>query len=220
MGFVLEARLSHEDLVLVPTIEASSDVTIRYEYTAPTGDAASLFISVFGNEYGAIEETLAADHTISEFSRITTFSNRAIYRVTMASALTPIPPQCFDEGLFVFKITSGDTGWIVRLYLPDRDALTTFRNSCRDRDISFRIRQLQESGSKDNATYFLTEQQHEILLMAYCAGYYDIPRRVSQGDIADQLGLSTSAISQRLRRAVAELIAATIEPNRTSELSK
>lgn len=219
MGFILEARLSHRNLVLMPTIEAVSGVTMRYEYAAPATDT-SLFISVFGGEYEAVERALEADHTVSDSVRIATFANRAIYRVTTESALDPVPPRCSEEGLFVFKITSGDQGWIVRTYLPDREALAVFRESCRDRGISFRVRQLQESEPSDDATYFLTEQQHEILLLAYYAGYYDIPRRVSQGDLADQLDISTSAVSQRLRRAVAELVATTLESNRTSELPK
>ncbi|WP_306054428.1 helix-turn-helix domain-containing protein [Natronococcus wangiae] len=217
MGFVLEARLSHEDLVLMPTIEDVSGVTIRYEYTVSSGEDTFLFVSVFGNEYEAVEEAIDADHTVSDSTRIAAFPNRTIYRVTLASALDPLPAQCSEEGLFVFKLTSGERGWIIRIYLPDRDALAVFREGCRDRGVSFRVRQLQESGSLDDATYFLTEQQHEILLLAYYAGYYDIPRRVSQGDLAEQLGVSTSAVSQRLRRAIAELIAATLETNRTPE---
>lgn len=217
MGFVLEARLSHEDLVLMPTIEALSEVTIRYEYTVSTEEETSLFISVFGNESDAVERAIDADHTVAGSTRIATFPNRTIYRVTIASALDPIPSRCTETGLFVFKITSGERGWIIRIYLPDRDALAAFREDCRNRNISFRIRQLQESGPNDDATYFLTEQQHEILLLAYYAGYYDIPRRVSQGDLADQLDISTSAVSQRLRRAVAELIAVTLETNRTPD---
>ncbi|TYL39515.1 bacterio-opsin activator [Natronococcus pandeyae] len=220
MGFVLEARLSHQDLVLMPTIEAVSGVTVRYEYTVSAAEDTSLFVSVFGSEYEAVEQAMEADHTVSNPNRIVTFPNRAIYRVTMESALDPIPPRCAEEGLFVFKITSDKQGWIVRIYLPDRGALVTFRESCQEREISFRVRQLQESNSNDDATYFLTEQQHEILLLAYYAGYYDIPRRVSQGDLADQLGISTSAVSQRLRRAVAELVSATLETNRTPEAIK
>ncbi|MFC4439736.1 MULTISPECIES: helix-turn-helix domain-containing protein [Natrialbaceae] len=217
MGFVLEASLSHEDLVLLPTIEAVSDVTIKYEYTVSSGENSFLFVSVFGNEYESIEEAFDADHTVADSTQIAVFPNRAIYRVTMASALDPHPTQYPEEGLFVFKLTSGEQGWVVRIYLPNRDALAAFREGCQDRDVSFRVRQLQESGSLDDATYFLTEQQHEILLLAYYAGYYDIPRRVSQGDLAEQLGISTSAVSQRLRRAVAELITATLETNRTPE---
>jgi predicted DNA binding protein len=218
MGFVLEASLSHEDLVLIPTIEDVSGVTIRYEYTVTSGERTFLFVSVFGNEYDALENAIEANHTVSELTRIAAFPNRAIYRLTMVSALDPVLTRCSEAGLFVFKLTSGDQGWIIRIYLPDRDALAAFREGCRARDISFRVRQLQESGPSDDATYFLTEQQHEILLMAYYAGYYDIPRRVSQGDLADRLGISTSAVSQRLRRAVAELIEATLETNRTPEV--
>ncbi|MFU8866934.1 helix-turn-helix domain-containing protein [Natronococcus sp.] len=216
MGFVLEAELTHEDLVLGPTIEAVSETTIRYEYADARGTDRYLFVSAFGTDHETVDRAIDADHTVTDPVRIAEFPNRAIYRVTFASALDPIPEQCSESGLFVFKLTSNERGWVVRLYLPDRETLSAFRERCLERGIDFHIRQLQES-NPDDETYVLTERQHEMLLLAYYAGYYDIPRRVSQGDLAERLDVSTSAVSQRLRRAVAELIATTLETNRTPE---
>lgn len=216
MGFVLEAGLTHEDLVLGPTIEAVSETTIRYEYADARGADRYLFVSVFGTDRETVDRAIDADHTVTDPVRIAEFPNRTIYRVTFASALDPIPERCSESGLFVFKLTSDERGWAIRLYLPDRETLSAFRERCLERDIDFHIRQLQES-NPDDETYVLTERQHEMLLLAYYAGYYDIPRRVSQGDLAERLDVSTSAVSQRLRRAVAELIATTLETNRTPE---
>jgi predicted DNA binding protein len=183
MGFVLEAGLSHDELVLIPAINAVSGTTLRCEYAASAGE--TVFISTLGADSGAVERALEADRTVSKPTRLGTFSNRTVYGVRNRSGLTIVSPACVEAGAFVIEITSGIERWLVRVYLPDRAALTAFREDCRDRGVSFRVHQLRESGSGDDATYFLTDQQHEILLLAYYAGYYDIPRRVSQGDLAD-----------------------------------
>lgn len=215
MGFIAEVHLVHDDFVLAPTIARYPDVTVRYEYDATTTDRTLQFVSVFSDEYAPIEGAMEADHTVSNPTRVATFENRAIYRVAVESDVEIVPDQCAEDGLFVFTITSAERGWVARVHLPDRDALTAFRAWSRDRGVSFRVKQLYDLSVSDNGTYFLTEQQHEILLMAYYAGYYDIPRGITQDGLAERLDISDSAVSQRLRRAVSELIAATLENDRT-----
>ncbi|GAA0251109.1 helix-turn-helix domain-containing protein [Haladaptatus pallidirubidus] len=52
----------------------------------------------------------------------------------------------------------------------------------------------------------LTDRQKEILRTALTAGYYDIPRRATQRDLAAELGLSRGTIGDHLRRAEAKII--------------
>ncbi|SIR75286.1 helix-turn-helix domain-containing protein [Natronorubrum thiooxidans] len=215
MGFIAEVHLSHDDLALVPTIEQQPAVTLRSEYAAPANGQRLQFFSAFGETYTALEAAMETDHTISNPTRIATFENRAIYRVTVETDLEIIPEHCAESGLFVFTITSNDRGWVTRVHLPDRDALAMFRKCCRSRGISFHVTQLYDSSVSDDGTYVLSEQQYEILMMAYYAGYFDVPRGCTQDDLAARLEISDSAVSQRLRRAISDLIAGTVENDRT-----
>jgi DNA-binding CsgD family transcriptional regulator len=52
----------------------------------------------------------------------------------------------------------------------------------------------------------LTDRQQEILRTALTAGYYDIPRRATQRDLAAELELSRGTIGDHLRRAEAKII--------------
>ncbi|MFP8953672.1 helix-turn-helix domain-containing protein [Natrialbaceae archaeon A-arb3/5] len=213
MGFIAEIRVVHDELPLASTIAAHPAITIRYEYTVRT-ERPIAFVSAFGDEHRALGGAMVADPTVSAPERVATFENRTIYRVTLETDREIVPGCCGELGLFVFTITSGERGWIVRTHVPDRDTLTAFREYCRDRGISFRVSQLYDSSASDDGTYFLTERQHEILVMAYYGGYYDIPRVITQDDLAERLDISDSAVSQRLRRAVAELIEATLDSDR------
>ncbi|NKE37118.1 helix-turn-helix domain-containing protein [Natronococcus sp. JC468] len=56
----------------------------------------------------------------------------------------------------------------------------------------------------------LTDRQQEILRTALTAGYYDIPRRATQRDLAVELGLSRGTIGDHLRRAEAKIIRSVI----------
>ncbi|UPM44620.1 helix-turn-helix domain-containing protein [Halocatena salina] len=52
----------------------------------------------------------------------------------------------------------------------------------------------------------LTDRQKEVLRTALAAGYYEIPRRATQRDLATELGLSRGTIGDHLRRAEAKII--------------
>lgn len=52
----------------------------------------------------------------------------------------------------------------------------------------------------------LTDRQKEILRTALAAGYYDIPRRATQRDLAAELGLSRGTVGDHLRRAEAKIM--------------
>lgn len=55
----------------------------------------------------------------------------------------------------------------------------------------------------------LSEEQLAVLEMAYSMGYFDIPREASAEEVAAELGIAQSTLSERLRsaeRAILELI--------------
>ena len=57
----------------------------------------------------------------------------------------------------------------------------------------------------------LTDTQLETLKMAYVAGYYASPRETDLGELSDDLGVSKSAVSQRLKAAEAKLVASVVD---------
>lgn len=52
----------------------------------------------------------------------------------------------------------------------------------------------------------LTEKQRRTLALAISSGYYERPREIELSTLADQLDISKSAVSQRLRAAETKLI--------------
>jgi len=65
-------------------------------------------------------------------------------------------------------------------------------------------------GSPEGIESNLTETQRDTLLTALQAGYFDVPRRINLQDLAEQFGISDTALSQRLRRGLTELLTSTL----------
>lgn len=57
----------------------------------------------------------------------------------------------------------------------------------------------------------ITDKQLEALELALDAGYYETPRQTNLGEIADELGISESAASQRLNAAETKLVKSFLE---------
>lgn len=57
----------------------------------------------------------------------------------------------------------------------------------------------------------LTERQERALGRAAALGYFEVPRRIQLGELADRLDTSTSALSELLRRAQGRLISAHLD---------
>ncbi|MEM0173796.1 MAG: helix-turn-helix domain-containing protein [Sulfolobaceae archaeon] len=57
----------------------------------------------------------------------------------------------------------------------------------------------------------LTSRELEVLRLAYLRGFFDYPKRSNSIEISEELGISKSAFSQELRRALKKIIKSYIE---------
>ena len=108
---------------------------------------------------------------------------------------------------------SHEEGWLLNLQLPDREALTELAARWREDGISFQLKRITRTRSRnrDGHCAELTAEQYELLWTAYRSGYFDVPRGASQTDLAAELGVSTSGFSQRIRRALDALLDSVFE---------
>jgi len=100
-------------------------------------------------------------------------------------------------------------GWIQSGWFADREAFDAFRAFWTE-NARFTLRRLTRDGEPEAPGEGLTDRQQEALRTAYEMGYFDIPRGASLDDIATELDISASSLSERLRRAQTHLIETTV----------
>ncbi|WP_435159716.1 helix-turn-helix domain-containing protein [Haladaptatus sp. DFWS20] len=82
---------------------------------------------------------------------------------------------------------SGNGGWVVRVQLLSREPLIELRKRCLESDLTFKVRQLYDADpNAEIAETRLTGHQRNTVLTAYQSGYYNIPRGISQGELAEK----------------------------------
>jgi len=106
---------------------------------------------------------------------------------------------------------------VVSVTVPRRDALQELVGALRDRDAIVRLEQVLpldpgEDGQELRLpTGSVTEKQREAIAVAVDRGYYQQPRGADLESVADALGVSPSAASQRLNAAERTLIRALVD---------
>lgn len=182
--------LSHEEQYL-------ASEGINYLFWARSGD------------FVAFEEGLAADRTVTNVSRLAETPDGRLYRVTFTEYGERFAtfPVWSELDVSVVDSTGTHEGWELQLRLPDREALGRFREACVERGLGFRLEAIyDETGEAVPTETRLTDAQREALTTCCARGYYDIPRRATMAEVARELGVSSQAISERLRRGTKALV--------------
>jgi predicted DNA binding protein len=107
------------------------------------------------------------------------------------------------------RIRVTPTGWIQTGWFADMEVLDEFRTFWQ-RNGEFTLRRLTRDGKPEAPGDGLTDGQREALRIAYEMGYLEIPRTASLDDVATELDITASSLSERLRRAQTHLIETTV----------
>jgi hypothetical protein len=194
-------------------IRAAPEMSITVEQQ--TSRESKPFAITFWASDGDFEEFeagLADDPTVDSAAVLAEVDDQRLYQVELtAEGNDQMTYHAWADlgGVFVSSHRVGD-GWRVRIRFPDREALREYVDYCERCDLAFDLRQLYDAGREIGDELGLTDRQHETLATATEMGYFEVPRQAELEDLAEVLGVSRQAVSERLRRATETLVRATI----------
>jgi predicted DNA binding protein len=212
MSVTATVHIEHDRLALVPTLRSLQDVRIEVISQGTTNPGETFFPFLIDyDDRRKLEGMLEEDPTVGRFDLVDWTGDTGIYYIEHTPETKLISTAVTEVNGFMAHTETSETGWLVRLLLPDRAALNTIWEYAEAEDIRLEINEIY--GNEDaggEASYGLTDEQRAALTVAFRAGYFDEPRGVSLEEIASEMGLSSTAISGRLRRGMRNLVAATI----------
>jgi len=204
---------SSSGLLLGPTLEAlpSIDIELERQY-ALDPDRPIAFCRVRCRDRDGLDRALAADGTIAEFERIGGADGESRYRLQRSETdVIGAYRAWVDAGGELLDCRGSDGRWEVEMRFPDRDSFGRYHDSRANEGVSLELQRLaaddRQHRDRDRGST-LTDAQREALARA------GLRIRVLRGsretglsEIAAQLGISNQAVSERLRRGQAQLIA-------------
>lgn len=201
-------RLAAEDTLLPETFERVPDVRFDLE-TAISARVPSFWVT--GVDARTIEAAFDADPTVDAFDRLAATDGGLLYDLDIVDPNTRFTDLIRDDAVLLEAI-GADGWWRIKLRVRDRDALTRIHDRIIEREINADLCQVTNVTDAASGLPQLTPEQFEALELALERGYFEIPRRASMEDLADELGISHQALSERLRRAYGTLVGATLQP--------
>ncbi|MEF8780712.1 MAG: helix-turn-helix domain-containing protein [Haloferacaceae archaeon] len=204
-------RLESPDLALTETVAHDETATVQPITGAGTVPAAEGYLfTISSADFDAFEAGLERDGTVAAFERVIDAGGEAVYRFEYADDATLFSPLIAAVDGVSLDWTNDGTAWTVRIWLPDRSALSTLRERALERDVDFSLRRVDDYAEPVETDWGLTDHQGEALLLAFEMGYFEEPRESTLEDVAAELGVSQPAAGGLLRRGMRQLVVSTL----------
>ncbi len=200
MSVILEFSLPATEFPLGEVL-SGSPMQLELERIVPTGEMVMPFVWASGDDHDAFAEMVRSHPNVRELLTLDRIGVSGLYRITWED-----PPMDLIEGIAsadgVVLEARGHKDWTFRVRFPDHDTLSTFHNYVMERGIPVHIDRtytLTEAAGSDRR-FGLSQKQREALLLALRTGYFETPSEMSLDTLADELGISRQALSNRIRR--------------------
>lgn len=200
-----------EELLLHETFQELPEVTIDIERVVATDEWLTPYFWMAGIDAERFDEVVTHDPSTEDLERLDTFEEGTLYRVDWTEHNETFIHAYEEVGTTILEATGQEEQWELRMRFDDRDHLAELRDYFDENDIEFALTELHEiTHPRSPGQYGLTEKQEEALVTAWEMNYFETPREITLSEIADELGISTQALANRLRRGYDALVANTL----------
>ncbi|WP_266080042.1 helix-turn-helix domain-containing protein [Haladaptatus caseinilyticus] len=205
--FVATFSLPAQGFALGHTLDAAPEMTVSAERVAAHGTVQVMScLWVTGGDFDAFDAALAADPTVERVIETESFDDETYYQVEWGDGVGDFVDALIDSEGSVLNAKAHDGTWDLRIRFASREQLQMFQAYLSRHDHPFQLRNLFEPRFPRQERDQLTAAQRDALAMAVEQGYYRIPRDVTLEELADSLGISRQAASERLRRGIDQLV--------------
>ena len=208
MSLVAEFRLSHPDIPLSATLDRAPGFSLWAEQLlADDPTAPTVFFWAEGEAFERFEAAMDDDPTVDRWERVESLCDRRFYRLDVdAEASVVLYPTDIRFGVSRLGFSETVEGLDVRTRFPDRDTMCSYFEACREKGMDVSLRRLYEGADEDDGPVDVSEKQSEALRRAAELGFFAVPRDASLGEVAESLGVSRQAASERIRRGTEALV--------------
>ncbi|WP_224447375.1 helix-turn-helix domain-containing protein [Haloprofundus salilacus] len=203
--------------------QVTEGIHIELERVVPIGtDGVMPFFWATGPDtesFDAFEQAVRGDDVVEELTAVARVDHRVLYHVVWSDTAANLTAVLVASEATILE-AYGDDPWRFRLRFADHRGLREFHNYCLDHDVAFRVERIYTLDEEQDAKYNfdLTPEQRSALTLAVEHGYFGVPREVSLQEIADELGISQQAASERVRRGAETVLQSVLLSQSASDL--
>lgn len=206
MSVLLEFTVEAAQFQLGHVLSDGDGLHFELERIVPTSDHVMPFVWVATDgdpevELPAFEERVRDSDRVRELVALDRVEDGGLYRIEWAEDGGGIIGALAETEATVLE-ARGDGRWTFRVRFTDHGLLTDFHNLLTEDGITIHIERTY-TFSEETARrrdFGLSAEQREALVLALRRGYFATPSEVDLDELADELGISKQAVSNRIRR--------------------
>lgn len=211
MSIIAEFTTPAEEFALGDALAAYPDVRVELEKVVPTRMQILPFFWAWGEDLDDFAETVREQPIVESLKVVDSVDDQILYRVEWTDVMTDLGRIIRSADATVLEASGQRDTWKFELRFASHEDVRSFQADCNDHDISLELRRLHSLTEIDaDGKHDLTPEQRNTLLTALEHGYFEEPRDITLEGLAELQGLSPTAVSGRMRRAEAKLIARTL----------
>lgn len=210
MSVIVDLTVPAGEFSVGETLLMDNQTRIVLESVVPIGDMTIPFIRVFGGRE-SFEDTVRLSADVNEIRQVSTHDGEILYAIEW-----DIGSEDFFEGIArnngtVVEGTGRGDVWSFELRFDTHGDLSNFQTYCQEEGINIEVAALYNPTKPGAGPWYgLTSPQRTALSRAVTDGYYSIPRETTTKELADEFNISDQAMTERLRRAIVNLVTHTL----------
>lgn len=210
MSVIVVLNLPSRAFELGRILPMEGEASIVLETMVPLEERSIPFFRVHG-ERTSFEEKVSDHWAVNNIHVVSTHDGDTLYALDWDVSKDTFFEGVVGLGANILEARGVADTWEFELRFPSHEDLSRFQEYCVDNDIPIDVKGLYNPTKPDAGPWFgLTGPQREALTRAVEEGYYSIPRESSTRKLADEFGISDQAMTERLRRAIINLVSNTL----------
>ena len=207
MSVIVELQVGADAFELGRILELVPGEHIETESVVPMVDRAMPLFWVYDIDTASFEADISGHPSVDNVMCVDEFEDRALYAMRWDTSADVFLTAVVDARGSILDAAGRADGWYFELRFPSHDDLKDLQQALSEADIGFEVLRLYNPTKPEAGPWYgLTPTQREALVLAVETGYYDIPRGITTVDLADRLDISDQAVTERLRRAIVNLV--------------
>lgn len=210
MAVILELTVAPEAFEIGQILTIPRVGSLTLETLVPLGDAAIPLLRLHDDDddddIEAFEGYVRDDERVRGLELVNDVNGQHLYAIDWDISEDELFTAIRESGAHVLDATGTQDRWEFRLWFPDHEHVSRFNEILEEVSIQIDVEGIYNPTNPEAGPWYgLTKPQRDALGRAVEAGYYDIPRRISTNELADEFDISDQALTERLRRAIGTL---------------
>jgi hypothetical protein len=206
MVTIVRGTVPAAQFALNHSLETLPDVEVECERIVRSGDDAVMpLLWVRYADRDEVEAAFEADPSVDNVTCLSDLEEELLYRMDWIDHVDLLLQMLTNAEATVLDAYGHGPRWKLRVLYPEREEFSTTHEFCAGHGLTFDVASIREIDGQPAGRFGLTESQYRALVLAVKRGYYEVPRRTTLEELADEVGVSHQALSERLRRATGSL---------------